>query len=134
MKKLLILILALVPLLAVSQQLYVGEPKPVDNIGISDCMAPLFKKPGNRYICLCGDVRIVVNPNEKADFNVIVAQNAALTVKVVKEKDSFFSCGIWRWVDNGEDFSIRFVEDEKDAHFSINFTKDHWYGCRVCDD
>ncbi len=96
---------------------------------------PLKREPGRIFVKLGGDVRIVVNPGEKADFKVVISPNADLKVKVVEEKQKYCDCGLWRWVDKGEAFSIRFVEDERDADFSISFTKgNEWYGCEVCDD
>ncbi len=131
MKKLLILILAFMPLLAVSQlRPYCGMPVIFDNCSV--------RKPGNTKDIwhLLGRVRIVKNVNERATFNIFVTKGAAdMAVFATKDEKTFFGCGVWLWVNKDEDFSVRFVDSPDDAHFSVRFVESQsdWYGCDVCD-
>ncbi len=131
MKKLLILILAFMPLLAVSQlRPYCGMSVIFDNCNV--------RKPGNTKDVwhLSGKVRVVKDANEDATFNIFATKGGAdMVVFVAKDKKTFFDCGVWRWVNNDEDFSVRFVDSPDDAHFSVRFVESlsDGHGCHVCD-
>ncbi len=120
------------PLLAVSQfnRPYCGLSVVFDNCSVT--------KPGNMKDVwhLSGRVRIVKDTNEDATFNIFVTKGSADMVVFATKEKTFFGCGVWRWVNKDEDFSVRFVDNPDNAHFSVRFVESlsDGHGCQVCDE
>ena len=87
---------------------------------IKDCR--IVKEYGfaSKVFDLYGDVRIVTDPDEWADFDVKINEvTAALYVKKVETRPR--KCGEWRFVDSSKhaDFTISIVAESED--FTVCF-------------
>ncbi|MDR1896550.1 MAG: hypothetical protein LBR10_07160 [Prevotellaceae bacterium] len=73
---------------------------------------------------LYGDVKIVTDPKEHADFRVKLVESPGLAAVYVK-KVAFrpTQCGEWRFTDSAEaaHFTVRFVPEGEWEHFTIRF-------------
>jgi hypothetical protein len=74
---------------------------------------------------LWGNVKIVSDPKEFADFNVYICKKYGGDLRVMLVRRPARECGEWRLVSNKEKafFSVRFVEEPELADFTIKFVK-----------
>jgi hypothetical protein len=89
---------------------------------ISDCSITKDFGMMSETFRLYGNVKVVTDPKEYADFRVKVVKApglAAVYVKKVTEKP--LDCGEWRFVESTEKatFTVRFVTEME--HFTIRF-------------
>ncbi|MDR3350356.1 MAG: hypothetical protein LBN98_01745 [Prevotellaceae bacterium] len=78
---------------------------------IEDCAITKNFGLVSETIRLRGNVRIITDPEEHADFRVKLISAPGLASVYIKIVSHPAGCGEWKWVTSGEDFSIRFVDE-----------------------
>ena len=116
-KKYIIILLSLVSL-SVRADERVCATGPCPN-PVSNCEYTLNEGMVTRIFEVWGDVRVTTNPYD-ADVWVYVVKSGAADM-VVSWVDKPRGCGQWHKVDNGEDFSVYFTDEERFASFTIRY-------------
>ena len=91
------------------------RPNPVSN-----CEYTLNEGMVSRTFEVWGDVRVTNNPYD-ADVWVYVVKGGGGADLVVSWVDNPHGCGQWHQVEQNEDFSVYFTDEERFASFTIRF-------------